>query len=233
MSEVLLSARGISKVYQQGEGELEILKSVDLDIYQGESLCILGASGAGKSTLLHILGTLDRPTAGQLFYRDENLLYKSDQELAQFRNQKMGFVFQFHHLLAEFTALENIMMPARIAGVAASDSRRRAEHLCEILGLQGRETHFPSQLSGGERQRVAVARALMRDPEVLFADEPTGNLDKDNCQKVQELFFELQQRLGLSLVVVTHDPQFASRFPRRLLMEDGRWVQSRPSVEFF
>ncbi len=233
MSEVLLSARGLSKVYSQGDQELEILKSVDLDVSAGESLCILGASGAGKSTLLHILGTLDRPTSGQLFYRGENLLYKSDQELARFRNQKIGFVFQFHHLLAEFTALENIMIPARIAGVSASDCKRRAGHLVEVLGIESRQTHYPSELSGGERQRVAVARALMREPEILFADEPTGNLDKENCRRVQDLFFELKARLNLSLVVVTHDAQFASRFPRRLLMEDGRWVQHRPPMEFF
>lgn len=222
----LLSARGITKIYGQGEQRLEILKGLTLDVYPGEALCIVGSSGAGKSTFLHILGTLDQPTAGQVFYKSEDLTKKSEEDLSRFRNKKIGFVFQFHHLLSEFTAFENIILPGRIGGVSPRDCRSRAERLLSILGISSRKHHYPSQLSGGEQQRVAIARSLMREPELLLADEPTGNLDTENSRRIQDLFFELKERLGITLVVVTHDQRFAGRFPRVKRMADGHWVDS-------
>jgi len=224
MSNIILSAKGIEKSYPQGASKLEILKGLDLDVHQGQALCIVGASGAGKSTLLHILGTLDQPTSGEIFFKGEKLLEKSEEDLAKFRNQKLGFVFQFHHLLSEFTALENVMLPAQIAGIPVRECRHKADRLLSVLGISQRKKHYPSEMSGGEQQRVAIARALMREPEVLLADEPTGNLDTENSRKIQELFFELKERLGLTLIVVTHDTRFASKFPRVLHMADGRWV---------
>jgi lipoprotein-releasing system ATP-binding protein len=224
MSDVLVKARGIRKSYAQGVSELEILKGVDVDIRAGEAVSIVGASGAGKSTLLHILGTLDRPNAGEVFFRGESLFAKSEEEMALFRNEKMGFVFQFHHLLAEFTAVENVMMPCRIHGESKAAARGKALHLLEQLGLRDRADHYPSQLSGGELQRVAIARALVRRPPVLFADEPTGNLDSQNSQMIQKLFFQLKEQYGLTLVVVTHDAGFAQKFSRVLRISDGQWA---------
>jgi lipoprotein-releasing system ATP-binding protein len=221
---VQLEVRDIKKSYKQGEGELEILKSIHLEIRQGEALCILGASGAGKSTLLHIMGTLDRPNSGELIFEGQNLFTKSDEDLARFRNESLGFVFQFHHLLTEFTAYENIMMPARIAGHSAKDCRQRTDELVALMGLSHRKDHFPSELSGGEQQRVAIARALMNRPKILMADEPTGNLDLENSRRIQQLFFDLQKEMKLTLIVVTHDRDFASRFPRQLRMADGQWL---------
>jgi lipoprotein-releasing system ATP-binding protein len=206
-----------------GSGRLEILKGVDLDVRAGEALCIVGSSGAGKSTLLHILGSLDQPTLGKVFFRGVDLTRQSDQALAEFRNQSMGFVFQFHHLMSEFSAIENVMMPCRIGGLDVSTSRTRARELLELLGLGDRLEHFPSELSGGEQQRVAIARALVCKPAVLFADEPTGNLDTANALRIQDLFFELKAKLNLTLVVVTHDAAFAQKFPRVLRMRDGQW----------
>ncbi len=220
----LLSVQCVTKSYPMGKNRLEILRGLDLEIKKGEAVCIVGASGAGKSTLLHILGTLDRPTLGKVFYDGHDLTRQSDEDLANFRNKTMGFVFQFHHLLGEFTALENVMMPCRISGMSLNDSRMAAEELLEMLGLKERLTHFPSELSGGEQQRVAIARALVRKPEVLFADEPTGNLDTVNGERIQDLFFDLKTRLQLTLVVVTHDQAFARKFPRVLNMRDGLWT---------
>ena len=219
----LIVARGVTKTYSQGAGILKVLKGLNLTILEKDAICIRGASGAGKSTLLHILGTLDRPTQGEIFYRGEDLLTKDDEQSAKFRGQKMGFVFQFHHLLSEFSALENVMMPCRIAGLSKKESFGRAEELLVELGLRDRLTHFPSELSGGEQQRVAIARALVRGPEILFADEPTGNLDVANGMKIQELFFDLKERKGLTLVVVSHDLDFGRRFPRVLTLRDGQW----------
>lgn len=223
MAEVLLSARGLLKSYPQGAGELQILRGVDLEVRRGEAIGIVGASGAGKSTLLQILGTLDRPNAGELLFQERDLLGLDDRELSRFRSQKMGFVFQFHHLMSEFSALENVLLPCRIGGEIISAARRRAEERLELLGLKDRMHHYPSQLSGGELQRVAIARALIRDPQILFADEPTGNLDSNNSARIQDLFFDLARNLGLTMIVVTHDRAFASRFPRLLEMQDGRW----------
>jgi lipoprotein-releasing system ATP-binding protein len=224
MSEVLLSAQKIRKLYPQGVGELEILRDISLDIKKGEAICIVGASGAGKSTFLHILGTLDRPTGGELLFQGQSLLTMPDEELALFRNREMGFVFQFHHLLSEFTALENVMIPARVSGLEKSEALARAEDLLRQMGLTTRMNHFPSQLSGGELQRVAIARALVCRPQILFADEPTGNLDSQNAGHIQDLFFHLKESLGLTLVVVTHDPNFSRKFGKVHRISDGRWV---------
>lgn len=223
MSDPILSAKALTKFYGQGPSRTEILKGIDLDIYPGEALCILGVSGAGKSTLLHILGTLDRPSGGNLYYMGKDLSGKSDKDLARFRNESIGFVFQFHHLLSEFTAIENAALPALIGGMSKKAAFEEAEVFMEILGLKDRRHHFPTQLSGGEQQRVAIARALIQKPKILLADEPTGNLDRQNGALIEELFFALRERLGLTLVVVTHDPQFASRFPRRMQLRDGHW----------
>jgi lipoprotein-releasing system ATP-binding protein len=224
MIETLISAKNIRKTYPQGAEELVILRDLSLDIKKGEALAIVGASGAGKSTLLQILGTLDRPNSGELFFGGENLLTMKDEDVSRFRNERMGFVFQFHHLLSEFSALENVSLPLRVAGEGKSAAADQAAELLQMMGLGHRLTHYPNELSGGELQRVAIARALIRRPQILFADEPTGNLDSTNGQHVQELFFQLKQSFGLTLVVVTHDQNFARKFTRTLRMSDGRWA---------
>lgn len=216
----MIRASRIEKNY----GSLNILRGLDFEVVNGEAVCILGASGAGKSTFLHILGTLDRPSRGTVYFNGEDLFAKSDSELSAFRSKKLGFVFQFHHLLSEFTALENVMMPGRIAGLNVNDCKSRALGLLDYLGLAQRLSHYPSQLSGGEQQRVAIARSLFHRPQLLLADEPTGNLDSENSLKIQELFFQLKEEMGLTLIVVTHDTRFASRFPRSVKMADGQWV---------
>ncbi|MBK9040020.1 MAG: ABC transporter ATP-binding protein [Bdellovibrionales bacterium] len=226
----MLSARGIQKFYPMGSGRLDILKGLDLNVNKGDAVCIVGASGAGKSTLLHIMGTLDKPSMGTVLYRGKDLFRQSDEDLAKFRNSKLGFVFQFHHLMGEFTAIENVMMPARIGGRSKRMARERAEELMATLGMMDRKDHFPSELSGGEQQRVAIARALLNEPEILLADEPTGNLDTKNSHRIQELFFELKQRMELTLVVVTHDQEFASQFPRVHRMKDGLWVKDSTAL---
>ncbi len=227
---MLIQSQCVTKSYPMGSTRLEVLRGIDLNIDTGEAVCIVGASGAGKSTLLQILGTLDRPTLGKVFFKGTDLTRKSEGALAQFRNQSMGFVFQFHHLLGEFTALENVMMPCRIAGDSIPLAKKQAGELMELLGLGHRLNHYPSEMSGGEQQRVAIARALVRKPEVLFADEPTGNLDTANGQKIQELFFDLKARLKLTLVVVTHDAGFSQKFPRVLRMRDGLWEKDGPNA---
>ena len=216
-----IQASRITKSYPMGNSRLEILKGIDLQVSEGEAVCINGSSGAGKSTLLHIMGTLDRPTSGSILFQGHELNRLSDGELAEFRNKELGFVFQFHHLLAEFSALENVMLPLRIGQVSTSQARSQATDLLKELGLGNRINHYPSELSGGEQQRVAIARALVRKPRILLADEPTGNLDTENAEKIQTLFFELQRARGLTLIVVTHDSAFAAKFRRRLQMKDG------------
>ena len=216
----MIRASKIEKSY----GQLQILRGLDFEVAQGEAVCILGASGAGKSTFLQILGTLDRPTRGSVTFNGEDLFAKSDADLSAFRARKLGFVFQFHHLLSEFNALENVMMPGRISGLSVTESRARATQLLDYLGLSARLTHYPSQLSGGEQQRVAIARSLFHRPQLLLADEPTGNLDSENSLRIQDLFFQLKEEMGLTLVVVTHDQRFAQRFPRSVKMADGHWV---------
>lgn len=221
---IILEAKQITKTFQQGPRSLEVLKTIDLQIQKGEAVCIMGSSGAGKSTLLQILGTLDRPTSGEVYFLGEALSNKNDDELSQFRNKSMGFVFQFHHLMTEFTALENVMMPCQISGLSNLDSELVSKKLLTLLGLQQRWGHYPNELSGGEQQRVAIARALVMSPAILFADEPTGNLDSVNGMKIQDLFFELKEKLKLTLVVVTHDREFAKRFPRIISLKDGQWT---------
>ncbi len=223
MSKIIQGVQ-LSKAYQQGPQQLKILRSIDISVESGEAICILGQSGAGKSTLLHILGTLDRPDQGQLYFSGQNLLQMKDDDLSKFRSEHMGFVFQFHHLITEFSALENVLIPCRIAGDDLNLSRVKATELMYFMGLGERMHHFPSELSGGELQRVAIARALIRKPQILFADEPTGNLDSVTSQRIQDLFFQLKERLNLTLVVVTHDLNFASRFSKVYKMKDGEWV---------
>jgi lipoprotein-releasing system ATP-binding protein len=224
MIEPLIKAKNICKKFPQGVSELEILKNINFQIVSGEAVSIVGSSGAGKSTLLHILGTLDRPTSGEVFFEGENISLFDDEQLSKFRNKTLGFVFQFHHLLKEFSALENVSMPMRISGESKAASLEHAYELLNTMGLADRADHYPSQLSGGELQRVAIARALVCKPRVLLADEPTGNLDSSNGEKIKELFFELKEKFGLTLIVVTHDAQFASKFSRSLRMQDGQWI---------
>jgi lipoprotein-releasing system ATP-binding protein len=201
---------------------VEVLTGVDLNIYRGETLAVVGASGVGKSTLLHILGTLERPSGGQVQWEGEDVFALDDRSLAAFRNRKVGFVFQFHHLLAEFNALENVMMPALIARLPQPVARARAEAILVRVGLKERLTHRVSTLSGGEQQRVAVARALVLEPEVLLADEPTGNLDPKSGARVQELILELNRERGLTSVIVTHNLEMARTLDRQITLVDGK-----------
>lgn len=218
----VLSAEGIVKSYRGGDGGiLHILNGVQLQVARGEMIAVVGTSGAGKSTLLHVLGALDRPTEGRVVVEGESLEGRSDEELAVIRNRKIGFVFQFHHLLREFSALENVMMPARIAGRDPAASRRRAEELLTLVGLGARMHHRPAELSGGEQQRTAVARALAMDPVLLLADEPSGNLDHGNAERLHDLLAELARELEIGMVVVTHNRSLAARADRVLLLEDG------------
>lgn len=218
----LLRASGIRRTY----GSLQVLKGIDLEVKKGEVVAIVGPSGAGKSTFLHILGTLDRPEEGEVFIEGSNVFAQKDKELARFRNEKIGFIFQFHNLLAEFTALENVCMPGYINGnVNEKDIQARAKELLELLGLGGRMDHLPSQLSGGEQQRVAVARALLNRPAIVLADEPSGNLDSHNALDLHQLFFKLRDETGQTFIIVTHNEELAEMADRRLVMQDGLMVQ--------
>jgi lipoprotein-releasing system ATP-binding protein len=221
----ILEAQGLRKLYRGGDGApIEVLSGVDLTVARGEFVAIVGASGSGKSTLLHLLGALDTPSSGQV--RLDGLVYgeQTAAALAAVRNRKIGFVFQFHHLLREFSALENVMMPLLIAGEDEGRARSRAEELLAAVGLAGRMTHRPSQLSGGEQQRAAVARALAADPRVVLADEPSGNLDHANSERLHELFARLAREFETALVVVTHNRLLAGRADRVLSLDDGRLV---------
>ncbi len=289
MNEHILTVQALSKSFPKGEGTVEVLKDINLTIKQKEALCITGGSGVGKSTFLHIIGALDRPTKGAVFYRGKNLNLATDKELANFRSAKMGFIFQFHYLLGEFNALENIMIAGQVGykarmnkagmnktgmnkarmnkaqtlkspqlliggdsgvktvsgqdikktktqrnrrsflenirkkfwGKSFRESKQRAEYLVELVGLSDRRKHFPSELSGGEQQRVAIARALMNKPEIVLADEPTGNLDARNTTNILNIFFELKARFGITFISASHDPLFAKVFPKVLNMKDG------------
>lgn len=204
--------------------ELEVLKGIDLEVQKGDALCVMGASGTGKSTLLHIMSSLDQPTSGEVHFAGRNISKMSENELAILRNQSMGFVFQFHYLLNEFSALENVMMPALVGGISAKAAKEKATSLLSELGLQDRLGHRPTMLSGGESQRVAIARAIIRDPAVIFADEPTGNLDRKTGEQVQKLLFDLCRRRSLTLITVTHDQEFARWFPKIRGIRDGQWI---------
>lgn len=217
----MIKATGIEKSF----GSLKVLKGIDLNVKTSEVVSIMGASGAGKSTLLQILGTLSTPDSGSLLIDGTDVLTLDSKGLAEFRNRKLGFVFQFHHLLPEFTALENVMIPAFIAGCSRKDAERNAVELLSDLGLSGRLSHKPSELSGGEQQRVAIARALINKPAVLFADEPSGNLDTKTKEELHRLFFDLRDRMGQTIVIVTHDPDLARMCDRSLFMRDGLFVE--------
>jgi len=217
---VIIEAKNIRKAF----GALEVLKGLDLEIEKGEIVAIMGASGAGKSTLLQILGTLSVPDAGSLVIDGVDIKSLSSKNLSAFRGRRIGFVFQDHHLLAEFTALENVMIPALIAGATRRDAEERAESLLRQVGLAERSSHKPSELSGGEQQRGAIARALINKPAVLFADEPSGNLDSDTKAEIHALFLRLRGELGQSIVIVTHDPELAAMCDRTLNMRDGQFI---------
>lgn len=219
----MLRAKGIKKSYN----DLDVLKGVDLDIYDNELVSIIGKSGSGKSTLLHILGSLDEYDSGSIFIDDTRLEGLSPKQLAKFRNEKIGFVFQFHHLLSEFTALENAAIPAYIAGRSKEDANAKASELLDFLGLKDRKDHKPSQLSGGEQQRVAIARALINTPKLILADEPTGNLDSQTSAEMLDLFVELKESFKTSFIIVTHDMALAKRSDRCFTMTDGLIAETR------
>ncbi len=226
----VLEATGVVKGYRGGDGgAIRVLEGVDLTVSPGEMVAVIGASGAGKSTFLHVLGALERPDAGTVTLAGEPTAGASDEALAELRNRAVGFVFQFHHLLKEFSALENVMMPLRIANMPLHDARARAEALLERVGLSSRRHHRPSELSGGEQQRAAVARALAAAPPLLLADEPSGNLDHQNAERLHDLFAELTGEMRVGLVVVTHNRSLAARAARVLHLEDGRLHPAAPS----
>ena len=216
----MIQVRNIEKSF----GTLKVLKGIDLEVKKSEVVSIMGASGAGKSTLLQILGTLSTPDSGELLIDGTDVLKLGEKSLAEFRNRRLGCVFQFHHLLPEFTALENVMIPAFIAGRSRKDAEKEAVALLEDMGLGGRLDHKPSELSGGEQQRVAIARALINRPAVLFADEPSGNLDTRTKEEIHNLFFRLREKYGQTVVIVTHDPDLAKMCDRSLFMVDGQFV---------
>lgn len=219
----LLVARGIRKVFAGGDGQpLEVLRGLDMEVRRGEFVAIVGSSGAGKSTLLHLLGALDTPTGGDIWLEGSRYADLDPHGTAELRNRKLGFVFQFHHLLREFSALENVMLPLLIGRTSPRKARSRAEEVLSDVGLAGRMTHRPAELSGGEQQRCAVARALVHDPNVVLADEPSGNLDHANAERLHEIFFRLAREYETAVVVVTHNRQLAARADRVLLLEDGR-----------
>lgn len=220
---MMIEAKGIEKSF----GNLKVLKGIDFNAEKSEVVSIMGASGAGKSTLLQILGTLSTPDKGTLLIDGTDVTTLSRKEISTFRNRKIGFVFQFHHLLPEFTSLENVIIPALINGASESDAKKRAAELLDTLGLAERATHKPSELSGGEQQRVAIARALMNKPAVLFADEPSGNLDSVTKAELHQLFFRLRDELGQTIVIVTHDPDLAKMCDRSLFMRDGVFINDQ------
>lgn len=217
---MIISAKNLHKKY----GQLQVLKGVNIEIPKGKIMAITGKSGAGKSTLLHILGTLDAPDEGEVTFENKSLNFKKDADLSQFRNEKIGFIFQFHHLLPEFTAIENVMLPAFLAGKNKMDAEKKAKQIMTRLGLENRLNHKPNELSGGEQQRTAVARALINDPLVIFADEPSGNLDTENAQSLHTLFTELRDELQQTFVIVTHNMELAHIADINIQMKDGNII---------
>jgi len=229
MSEIL-RAVDLHKSYFSGPVELSVLKGINIAIEAGEIISVIGASGVGKSTLLHLLGALDRPTDGIVYYEDQDIFGFTDRKLARFRNDEVGFIFQFHHLMPEFSAVENVMMPALIAGKKKEQSRELAVELLRKVGLGGREKHRPGELSGGEQQRVAVARSLVNDPKIILADEPTGNLDENTSEEVHNLLWELNEQTNQTFIIATHNQNLAQRSDRIIRLADGqaKEVKERP-----
>lgn len=223
----LLHCQAISKTFKDGEKDVDVLHAVDFELNKGEQVAILGSSGSGKSTLLHILGALDQPSSGDVVVNGQSIFALSSQEQARFRNQTMGFVYQFHHLLPEFTATENVAMPLLIAGESPKLAAEKANQLLERVGLSHRSEHKPATLSGGERQRVAIARALVNQPQIVLADEPTGNLDKATGENIAALLAELRESLDTAFIVVTHDNALAAQFDRTLVLSQGQLQESR------
>ncbi|WP_278584422.1 lipoprotein-releasing ABC transporter ATP-binding protein LolD [Eikenella corrodens] len=219
--EAVIQCQNVGKTYDDGSLKVEVLRNIDFQVTSGEGIGIIGASGSGKSTLLHILGGLDKPTSGEVKIQGQGLNSLSQVAIGQLRNRHLGFVYQFHHLLPEFSALENVMMPLLVARKSRAEAQAAAAEILEKVGLGSRMTHRPGELSGGERQRAAIARALVTKPDCLLADEPTGNLDRKNATHALEMMLELKRELGTALIVVTHDEQLAKRFDRVLTMDDG------------
>ena len=231
MNEVLLRAEQISKSYGEGAQAIHVLENLDLTLHRTERVAIVGESGIGKSTLLHILGTLDQPTAGKVLLDGVDFFALSEPELAALRNREIGFIFQFHHLLPDFTALENVMMPGMVAGLSWGEARRRAEEMLQRVGLRERLTHRPGELSGGERQRVAVARALVLQPRLILADEPTGNLDPQTGDSVLQLLLALNQEMGITMAVVTHSEKLAAAMDRTLRLMGKKVSDGREKIK--
>lgn len=221
MSDPIVSARDLRKSFQKNGARIEVLKGIDLEVGKGELITIMGPSGAGKSTLLHILGTLDRPTSGELLVNGRDVLAFSEEEQSRFRNEQIGFVFQFYHLLQDFNVVENIMMPLLIRGLKPTEAKGKAETFLDVMGLADRRDHKPGELSGGEQQRVAIARALVNEPELILADEPTGNLDRKTGREVLAYILSVRDRLDATLIFVTHDPEIGAVGHRQLTMIDG------------
>jgi lipoprotein-releasing system ATP-binding protein len=225
MSNVIISSNQLHKAYNDGASKIEVLKNINLSITHGERLAIIGPSGSGKSTLLHLLGGLDKPTQGEICINDVNWQNINEKQRCQLRNKKLGFIYQFHHLLPEFTALENVAMPLLLSGMIIAEAQQKAAAILDHVGLKLRVQHKPAQLSGGERQRVAIARALVHQPQCVLADEPTGNLDQSTAHKVFDLMLALNKEMNTALVIVTHDQQIANRMDKVLVLHEGMLVE--------
>ncbi|HEX2229007.1 MAG TPA: ABC transporter ATP-binding protein [Candidatus Binatia bacterium] len=218
----LLSVRDLRKTFTEGGSEIQVLQGINLDLAEGERLAVVGESGVGKSTFLHLIGALDRPSSGEILFRGKMLPLDDEAALCEFRNREIGFIFQFHYLLPDFSALENVMLPALIQGIERAQARKRAEVLLEMVGLKHRMSHRPGKLSGGEQQRVAVARSVILQPKLVLADEPTGSLDLRIGEEVQDLLFELNEQQGIALIIATHNREFARKIGRQMELKAGK-----------